>query len=450
MDPKNSQIAELLFEQDVEAKTGGKVINIQREHAVDSYKKFDATLSLRLWLRAGAQIIGVVIKSEKVYESNPFCVKLTYAREDASQAINATAVGVTIHIASEILCDASAPQVSIIFSSKERLLIKSRPEEVKFGELVDGVAFDISRMRSNFEAFTFSPQGRKLVAFLSGAWQLYLRKEQENFSVLKSGPATTKPKTSIVTVFYKNTGLAAIYPLLTGLMGLGRNFEVVMCFQESQIFKGQIEWIRFVAEKLDISLRIVLIQENIGFSAANNLGVKHSSGDVVMLLNPDIICNDISVYAKISAAASSNRAVIGSTLISTSGDVMHNGIGFENELSFENKKPFNIARTYHISRHISKASIKNGALNPAVATTGALIAVTRKLWDELGGLSEKYVFAHFEDVDFCKRAEMIGVPCLIHQNTNLIHIESYSSGENGMSTLIKLVNSNIFNQMMGA
>ena len=442
-DVQATPLIRALFTEKVEANTAGNFFPIRREHSVDSVDTFDSTVAVKLWLKAGAQMIAIIVRDSDNFDDKPFVASLSYARDDATAAIQSPAVGISLYIASPIIKNSNNIQIAIVLSTKERILIARDRNSIRFNQLTDTVSFDVQRLKLNFEPYTYTKNGKQLIDFLSGAWQLFLANTKDKYTLINN--SVKKPKYSIVTVFYRNVSLVDMYPMLTKTFDLGTDFELIFCFQESALFKGQIEWLRFIAKERNINLKMVLIEENIGFSAANNIGVEVSAGDTVMILNPDIICSDSTIYEKIMKAAISKRALIGATLLGSAGDIMHNGIDFEYELNFDGKAPINIARTYHIGRHQGTRSLKKNTLKPAKATTGALIAVTKNLWNELGGLSEKYVLAHFEDMDFCHKAALKKIPTLIYQTDALTHVESYSSGESGMSHLIKLVNSNLYN-----
>ena len=440
-----SPLIKALFTEKLEASSSGNFTPIKREHSVDSVDTFDSTVSIKLWMRAGAQVVAIIVKDDDQYDDHPYVASLTYARDDATEAIQGQAVGLSLYIASPILKKSKFVQVVIVLSTKERILIERKHNRIKFAELTDTVKYDLDRLRINLEPYSYTKNGQLLVTFLSGAWQLFLANAKERCTTINL--TAKKSKYSIVTVFYRNTTLADMYPLLTRVFDLGPDFEIVLVFQESALFRSQIEWLRFVAKERKLNLKLILSEENLGFSAANNVGVEAASGDVVMLLNPDVVCSDKTVYEKIMKAAKAKKAVIGATLMGSSGDIMHNGIDFEYELSFDGKVPLNIARTYHIGRHQSARVLKKNTLRPAAATTGALIAVSKAVWKEIGGLSEKYIYAHFEDMDFCLHAALKKIPTLVYQTDAIVHIESYSSGEAGMSHMIKLINSTIYNTL---
>ena len=76
-----------------------------------------------------------------------------------------------------------------------------------------------------------------------------------------------------------------------------------------------------------MALRVTLLTENIGFACANNIAVRQSRADWVILLNPDAIVRP-GWYAAITAAmsaADTSTACIGS--LQLTGDSLLDGVG---------------------------------------------------------------------------------------------------------------------------
>lgn len=438
------KLVKALFSTNVEQETEGKFTKIKRAYSVDLVERFDAAFTVRLWIQAGVDIFAVLIGTEKGIDAKPYVASIAYLRDDATKAIGTQAIGITILIASPLIKGALNCQAVLVLANGEILQIQGAQKLVSFHEILNGIAYDVSRIGKDYEAYTYTNSGSRVVDFISGAWQLHLANIKKNYSLINL--STNKVKYSIITVFYRNKSLAAMYPLLSGVMDLGSEYEIVMCFQESAIFKSHIEWLVQIAKRTGVNMKILMFEDNVGFSAGNNLGVDVAAGAVLMLLNPDILCSDTRIYGEIFRQAEKLDAVVGCTLLGTAGDVMHNGIDFDSGIVVDGGKTLQVARTFHINRHSPAKTIKRGALKRVPAISGALIAVKRDLWHEMGGLSERYVFAHFEDMDFCLLAKKNGLPCVVYQNTSLTHIESYSSGEAGVSALIKLTNSNIYNR----
>jgi hypothetical protein len=422
---------------------------LSRQYSVDSIEKYDATVTIRMWFKAGVEVVKAVVQTENGADTQPFLASITYRRDDASAAVGSPCIGLTLLIASEMMGEAKSIKIALVFNNKEVLTVDGLCRGKEFHELLEGITFDLARQPLSVETYLAANVGQPLMQFMRGAWSLYLNKQVHRHSVIKI-KGKSVPKYSSITVFYRNTALAELFPLLSSVFDAGPDVEVVLCFQEAVLFQRQIEWLRHMAAGLGLNLTIVLFESNVGFSAGNNIGVLHSSGKVVQLLNPDIICTNAQVYIDILRRAGSKDAIYGATLLGAGGDVMHNGISLSEEIVFEGRKPTTVLRTAHIARHAPASSIRSGSELKVDAITGALIAIKKDLYIEMGGLSTDYIFAHFEDIDFCLKAAKKGISTYVYQNSEITHVESVSSGENGMSRVIKFANSVTFNNLFGA
>ena len=82
------------------------------------------------------------------------------------------------------------------------------------------------------------------------------------------------------------------------------------------------------------------------------------------------------------------------------------------------------------SYHLTVAAVKvlqNLKIGDSVAVTGACLLVKASVWDEVGGLDEKFAVA-FNDVDFCLRVRDAGYRIVWTPYAELTHYESKSRG----------------------
>jgi len=65
---------------------------------------------------------------------------------------------------------------------------------------------------------------------------------------------------------------------------------------------------------------------------------------------------------------------------------------------------------------------------PAAALTGAFMAVTRLLFDEVGGFDDVALAVAYNDLDFCLRVRERGLAALYTPEITLTHFESHTRG----------------------
>lgn len=171
-----------------------------------------------------------------------------------------------------------------------------------------------------------------------------------------------------------------------------------------------------VRDALD-ALPVVLIEADgpFSFSARCNDGVAASRGQHVVLLNDDVLVEQPGwLSAMVGYFAEPDVGVVGARLLYADGTLQHAGILLNQHprhilagFAGDDPGPFDLLR---VAREVS-------------AVTGACMATTRALWDELGGLSPDFPVA-FNDVDYCLRAAATGRRTVWTPEATLYHFES--------------------------
>ncbi len=166
---------------------------------------------------------------------------------------------------------------------------------------------------------------------------------------------------------------------------------------------------------------------NIGFSKGCNLGVRASSGDYVLLLNPDSMLPEgglaraVEVLRKFPA-----NTLAGCYLVNPDGSEQR---GCRRALL----SPKNaIAESLGLARFIRSGGPLNFTGTPmpekaheVPAISGAFMMLSRAFYDRLGGLDEGY-FLHMEDMDFCFRVNKAGGKVICMPEVKVIHFRSTS------------------------
>jgi len=120
--------------------------------------------------------------------------------------------------------------------------------------------------------------------------------------------------------------------------------------------------------------------------------------------------------------AQTGETLIGCLIYNSNGTVNHSGVSFTN--GWPN----------HMDRGQNPYVIKGCRVVPAV--TFATVMIKRDLWEELGGLDDRYFFG-FEDTDFCMRAWEVGEAPMVCESAKVTHDEFGTRGtendqKNGM------------------
>lgn len=132
---------------------------------------------------------------------------------------------------------------------------------------------------------------------------------------------------------------------------------------------------------------------NGGYSVAVNRGFAAADGDVVIQLNTDLLLERNCIYALLSWLQDHpNAGILGSKLLfPTTGRVQHVGMTFG---AFSRRHLFyDMPADHPLCMRTRKMQI----------VSGATVAMTRSVLDELGPLDERY-YNYNEDLDHCLRA----------------------------------------------
>lgn len=180
-------------------------------------------------------------------------------------------------------------------------------------------------------------------------------------------------------------------------------------------------------------LKIYESIKNLGFAGAVNLGVGLSGGDIIVLLNPDVIVKENWLSNLIEAFQDKKVGIVGSLIldedqsyIQHAGAIIHeNGLTEHIELdlkevSLEDGKKILGKMKEKIKEEFDKTDIDY--------VTGASIAIRQNLWDRLGGLDEGYFPGYFEEADFCIKAKDLGYKVILEPKSICIHKQASSSG----------------------
>jgi len=174
------------------------------------------------------------------------------------------------------------------------------------------------------------------------------------------------------------------------------------------------------------STNVVASTDNLGFAGGNNLGVQRSSGDYVLLLNPDTVVLPGAVA--VLAAELDRRPdvwAVGPCLLDAEqrptmsyGDLPTLRWALS-ELTAARRLGLRSTSTIRGIPVAGKPSHDVGFVS------GAAIMVRRGVWERLGGMDEDY-FLYFEETDLCARIHSGGGRVVLVPKAYILHLESTS------------------------
>jgi len=168
-----------------------------------------------------------------------------------------------------------------------------------------------------------------------------------------------------------------------------------------------------VAEEL--GGRVIELNENKGFAAANNVGFNASSGRYVAFVNPDVRVGAGDLVT-LSSALDHRYALVAPQLVNEDGSLQPNGRGWP----YLSRQVANRLRPSAGEGQYRLYAQPGDPQLEVVWLTGAVIAGRRETLASLGPWDESY-FLYYEDVDLCLRARKKSVPSIVVGNVNWTH-----------------------------
>lgn len=173
-------------------------------------------------------------------------------------------------------------------------------------------------------------------------------------------------------------------------------------------------------------VRVIRHDRNAGFSVANNIGIRSSQSELVLLLNSDTIAPPGAIDRLVTRLQRSPEvAVIGPRLVNGSGQA---------ELSFGPMiSPFTEWRQGGLVKGLDENDREVVTRVEAMTrreqrvdwVSGACLLVRRADADAVGLLDERF-FMYTEDVDFCAAIRALGRQVLFAPDTEVIHLRGRS------------------------
>ncbi len=172
-----------------------------------------------------------------------------------------------------------------------------------------------------------------------------------------------------------------------------------------------------------LPFRLVVMSANFGYAAANNTGVRAARASSLLLLNSDVIPIVPGWLTRLRAGfdgqGRNSVGAIGPKLLFDDGSLQHAGLTFERD--FEDRW-YNTHFFKGYPRDWAAANLPREV--PGV--TGAAMLLSRRVYEEVGGLTEDYVIGDYEDSDLCLKIRARGHAIRYEPRAELYHFERRS------------------------
>jgi GT2 family glycosyltransferase len=248
---------------------------------------------------------------------------------------------------------------------------------------------------------------------------------------------------TFVTVLFGSTEPIKLQPMLFRAAGIDFGEWIYVC-NSPEDADEVLRYARLMSDLYDVMITVIVLADNAGFGAANNVAIEHAASDRIFIINPDVY--PITAYARqmqdVIASDDLGTTMWGGLLFYDDHNLMHSGMFMETD-AFVRRNSLNrndnaliapysrLIRVEHFDKGVP--FIEEDWQRPKVvpAITGAVMVFERDGFERLGGFSTQYIYGHYEDADLSLRwAANVGSVC-VHPRIRLVHLEGQGSRARG-------------------
>jgi GT2 family glycosyltransferase len=178
----------------------------------------------------------------------------------------------------------------------------------------------------------------------------------------------------------------------------------------------------FVVENYP-TVRLIRNERNLGFAGGCNVGLRAAEGDVLVVLNQDVIVQPGWLSALVGGLEAPGVGIAGAKLLEPDGCTLSHAGGY-------------LKWPLAIGLHIGVAETDQGQYDVArdvEYVTGASLAARSEALDDIGLLDERFYPAFYEDVDLCWRARRAGWRVKYEPRAVALHDEASSTRHHWLS-----------------
>jgi GT2 family glycosyltransferase len=246
-------------------------------------------------------------------------------------------------------------------------------------------------------------------------------KARPQVAALDFGTVPTDPEFSVIIPLYGRIDFVEYQLALFSAHPPSRGFEFIYVLDDPPKRRDAQFLFTSIYERFRIPFRALLLDRNVGFAPANNVGLQHARGKYICFLNSDAFPGTPDWLERLAAtlAAHPDLGAVGPLLLYEDGSIQHQGMSFRKLTEFGG---------WHFGHHPGKGLQlgASGGLQKCISITGACMLMERALAERLHGFDEAYAIGDFEDSDLCLRLYRMGLACAVDLDVHLYHLERKS------------------------
>jgi len=170
----------------------------------------------------------------------------------------------------------------------------------------------------------------------------------------------------------------------------------------------------FEIKKYQNKIKLILNKSNVGFAVGNNIGIKKSKGEILVLINPDAYVKKDSISKLVEPILDDEKVIIsGSKILYPESNIIQSAGG--------------IIQKNGLTNHFGYKEVDNAQQDfqkEVDYVTGAAMAIKRKLFELTGLFDPCYYPAYYEEAEKCTQARKLNFKVIYAPESTVYHHES--------------------------
>ena len=230
---------------------------------------------------------------------------------------------------------------------------------------------------------------------------------------------------SIIILNYKTKELVKQCIKGIKLANLAFDYEIIVVDNASNDSIGEMLKERFS------DVKFIQSPENVGYAAGNNLGLKQSLGEYILILNPDIVVKEGSIEKMIEYIKQNNEiGLVAPKLINPDKTIQHSCFKFPTFWTpVFRRTP--LGRLKIFQKKVDEYLMKDWPHDSNKEVDwllGAALLFSKNSLEIVGPLDERFVL-YFEDVDWCRRFWEKNLKVMYFAESEMVHYHQRLSAE---------------------
>lgn len=303
--------------------------------------------------------------------------------------------------------------------------IATKRREIGFKTVPSGRLRGMPAMRRILDSFEVQhddvvPALRRVLAPAIGRLNHIRMQERPVVTEMALGAPVT-PRTSIIVPLYGRVDYMEYQIGMMAAQGRTTAAELIYVLDDPPKRRETKMLAESLHERFALPFRLLMLNQNVGYAPANNIGLAHARGEFVCFLNSDVFPDTPDWIGRLVARLDEDASLgaVGPLLLFEDGSVQHEGMAIEPIPALGG-----LLFPLHVRKGWRPRSVAGVVREKFI--TGACMVMRRSLAQELGGFDESYAIGDFEDTDLCFKIGRRGLGCAVDHDVRLYHLERKS------------------------